>query len=558
MRQAGSDYLREEGRCRGARPRVKAVLFPYELDYGLAPGSGEFIRTAYGGEPGKLVMGDGYLTSGSWTSPVVQSFSTYLDEAVPSWDEPSGHMEVEIRLRTGETPEGVAQAAFALLALGQDLGLAAYFQVKVDLNETIRAWALDDPGEADEFTAYAVDQAPDGGFESYASDGPGCLAGFSLAGRLTLPEGEIIDPGGLRVELARDFSELRTADHVLVLDNRVGQWLNRAENAYLLEPDWTRKQVALSHGWESADGTVAWQLLYQGVAQRLAGMAHAWRQPHRVRLESQDEIAAGLKQKIGAPAATGERRPFMRGAYLAQGELIRVVEAAVSETARTGSGNATLQLLGTYRGDYLQAYLLEAETGGEVGNATFRWSRNQGQSWQKTNLVTAGADDPVELEEGLSVYWESGLGSDLVAGDRWTFTAFPPVYHYQVFGAPFEVITAVYLSGEEDDDRVTKDATTGLIQVSGRNASVSARVVKDYTTHPVDMVADILAEEGLEAAIHQDSFALAKSLTPEYALGVSFENVTAAQAIREIVRRCLYDLWIDFGVIKIGAYLGEA
>ena len=69
MRQAGADYLREETRCRGARPRVKAALFPYELDYGLAPGSGEFIRTAYGGEPGKLAMGDGYVTSGSWTSP---------------------------------------------------------------------------------------------------------------------------------------------------------------------------------------------------------------------------------------------------------------------------------------------------------------------------------------------------------------------------------------------------------------------------------------------------------------------------------------------------------
>ena len=118
MRQAGADYLREEGRCRGARPRVKAVLFPYGLDYGLAPGSGEFIQTAYGGEPGKLVMGDGYLTSGSWTSPVVQSFSPYLDEAVPSWEEPAGHMDVEIRLRTGETPAGVAQAAFTLLTLG--------------------------------------------------------------------------------------------------------------------------------------------------------------------------------------------------------------------------------------------------------------------------------------------------------------------------------------------------------------------------------------------------------------------------------------------------------
>ena len=558
MRQAGEDYLREETRCRGARPRVKAVLFPYELDYGLAPGSGEFIQTAYGGEPGKLVMGDGYITSGSWTSPVVQSFSPYLDEAVASWEEPAGHMDVEIRLRTGETPAGVAQAAFTLLTSGQDLSMAPYFQVKVDFGETIRAWGLDDPGEADEFTAYAVDQSPDGGFESYASDGPGCLTGFTLAGRLTLPEREIIDPGGVRVELAQDFSELRTGDNVLVLDNRVGQWLNRAENAYLNEPDWTRKQLALYHGWELADSTVAWQLLYQGVMQRLSGMADGWRQPHRVRLESQDGVAAGLKQKIGVPADTGERRPFMRGTYLAGGELTQVVEATVGEITLTGSGSAGLNLLGTYRGDYLQDYLLEAETSGEVGSATFRWSLDQGQSWQKSELVAAGPNKPVGLDEGLSVYWESGLGADLVAGDRWTFTATPPIYHYQVFGAPFEAITAVSLSGEEDDDRVTKDATTGLIQVSGKNASVSARVVKDHTTHPVDMVADILAEVGLNQAIDQDSFALAKSLTPEYVIGISFENLTAAQAIREIVRRCLYDLWIDFGEIKIRAYLGEA
>jgi hypothetical protein len=558
MRQAGADFLQEEGRGRGARPRVKAVLSPFELDYGLAPGSGEFSQTAYGGEPGKLVMGDGYYTSGSWTSPVVQTFSPYLDEAVPTWEEPAGHMDVEVRLRTGETPESLAQAAFALLVSGQAIALAPYFQVQVDFAETIRAWALDDPGEADEFTAYAVDQAPDEGFESYAADGPGCLIGFRLAGRLTLPEREIIDPGGMRVDLARDFSELRTGDNVLVLDNRMGQWLNRAENSYLQEPDWTRKQLSLYHGWELADGTVSWQLLYQGVVQRLAGMAHGWRQPHRVRLESQDGVAAGLKQMIGAPADTGERRPFMRGTYLARGELTRVIEAAIGEIEWTGSGSATLKLLGSYRGDYLQNYLLEVETSGEVGSASFRWSHNQGQSWQKTGLATAGADDLVELEEGLSVYWESGVGTDLVAGDRWTFTASPPIYHYQIFGAPFEAITTVYLAGEEDNDRVTAETGTGLIQVIGKNASLSARVVKDHTTHPVDMVADILEEVGLGQAIHQDSFALAKSLTPEYVFGVRFEKVTAAQAIREIVRRGLYDLWIDFGEIKMRAYLGEA
>ncbi len=176
MRQAGAAYLQEEVRYRGSKPRVKAVLSPFELDYGLAPGCGEFVQTAYGGEPGNLMMGDGYYTSGSWTSPVIQAFSPYLDEAAPSWETPTGHMDVEIGFRAAATPNGVTQEAFAPLAPGQDISLAQYFQVNVNFQETIRAWGLDSTGQVDNFSAYAADQAPDGGFESYASDGPGCLA----------------------------------------------------------------------------------------------------------------------------------------------------------------------------------------------------------------------------------------------------------------------------------------------------------------------------------------------------------------------------------------------
>ena len=58
-----------------------------------------------------------------------------------------------------------------------------------------------------------------------------------------------------------------------------------------------------------------------------------------------------------------------------------------------------------------------------------------------------------------------------------------------------------------------------------------------------------LAREGLELLARAD---------PELeVIGLCPDGRTAAQAIREIVRRCLYDLWIDFGEIKIRAYLGE-
>ena len=213
----------------------------------------------------------------------------------------------------------------------------------------------------------------------------------------------------------------------------------------------------------------------------------------------------------------------MRGTYLARGELIRVVEAAVSEITRTGSGSATVQLLGTYRGDYLQDYLLEAETSGEVGSATFRWSHDQGQSWQKAGWSGAGRMDrwiwrkacrSIGRRDWGRTWWR-GTAGPLRRLRRFTTT--------RSFGAPFEAITAVYLSRGRRRRPGDTDAGTGLIQVSGKNASVSARVVKDHTTHPVDMVADILAEVGLDQAIDQDSFALAKSLTPEYAIGVRFE-----------------------------------
>lgn len=559
MRQAGTDYLQEEARFRGARPRVKAVLYPFELEYGLAPGSGEYLNTDYGGESGNLAVAAGYFTAASWTSPVVAGFSPYLSAVAASWEDQAAQMDVQVWLRSGETAAAVAAAPYTLLTSGLEATVAPYFQVRVEFDQQIRAWAVDEPGEADEFTAYGVDAAPDGGYESYgvAGESPGYLANLSLEGSLCLPESEVIDPGTVGVELARDFSELRTGSHVLVLDHRRGQWLNRAASGYLPGPDDARKQVKLYQGWELPSGEVAWQLLYHGTWQRLTGMAHSWQEPHQARLESQDWVTSRLQQKVGAPTAAGERRPFLRGTYRARAGLTEVSPAAVSEPVLAGTGTGTMKVVGTYHGDETQEYLVEVQSGGEVGSAICRWSLNNGQSWEDSGFTSAGADGPVQLDSGLAVYWESGLGVDLVAGDRWTFSATPPIYRYQVYGAPFAAINAVYLSDAETVDGLSFDPVTGVILVSGRNAAVEARVTKDSTSHPVDILADLLAEVGVSEAIDQDAFALAKGLTPEYAIGVCFEDITAAQAVREIVRRCLYDLWVDFGEIKIRAYLGS-
>jgi len=524
MRTSSNEYLQEEIQTRGARPRVKAVLSPFDLDYGLAAGSGEFIHTAYGGEPGKVLVEEGYATA-SWTSPVLHTFSPYLNLVAAFWDNQAGQMEARVSLRTAASAGEVGNASYLSLSQGAEYALLPYFQVTV------------------EFTGEA--------------ESPGYLANLRFEGRLSLSEGEILDPGAVGVDLARDFSELRAGDHTLLLDNRLGQWLAGGENFYLLGLTWRQKRLALYHGWELPGGQVEWQLVYQGELERLANMAHSWSGEHRVSLESRDWLAARLQTPLGAPSLDGVGQPFMRGPYRAGAELTETIAAQVGEPVKSGSGSAVLKLTGTYRGEFVQDYLLQAESSGEVGAAAFRWSVNQGQSWRATGRTTAGPENPVELDNGLAVYWESGSGTDLDSGDRWTFTAQPPVYHYQVYGGPFAAMTAVYLNGAETQDRVSASPETGLITCTGRSAQVEARVIKDATTHPVDIIADILAAVGLGEAMQPETFDLAKSLTPSYAVGVCFENIPAAQALREILKRCLYDFWVDFGEIRIRAYLGE-
>ena len=138
MRTASSEYLQEETRQRGARPRVKAVLSPFDLDYGLAPGSGEFINTAYGGEPGKLVLDEGYYPTASWTTPILHTYSPYLNLVAASWDDGAGRMEAQVSLRTAATLGEVGAAAYAAITPGTEYPLLPYFQVRVDFQESKR------------------------------------------------------------------------------------------------------------------------------------------------------------------------------------------------------------------------------------------------------------------------------------------------------------------------------------------------------------------------------------------------------------------------------------
>lgn len=96
---------------------------------------------------------------------------------------------------------------------------------------------------------------------------------------------------------------------------------------------------------------------------------------------------------------------------------------------KIGSGSATLVLLGDYAKQEKRQFVVEVETTGEVGAATFRWSKNGGLTWEADGLLSGDRQHPVTLEEELAVAWESGNGSDLVAGDYWRFWGGEPAIH---------------------------------------------------------------------------------------------------------------------------------
>ncbi len=101
----------------------------------------------------------------------------------------------------------------------------------------------------------------------------------------------------------------------------------------------------------------------------------------------------------------------------------------IHNVTKVGSGAATLVILGDYTGEAKQRFVIQIESGGEVGQATFRWSRDGGGTFAGRGVVTGDRQHPVALGGGVQVCWEGGGGAGLVAGDYWTFWVGEPEEH---------------------------------------------------------------------------------------------------------------------------------
>jgi hypothetical protein len=365
---------------------------------------------------------------------------------------------------------------------------------------------------------------------------------------------EIINPGKLFSAIPRNFQSLQTASHVLAVNNRAAAFIPSATTC----PGAAADEIKIEQGFKLADNSVSWLTLFTGRINRTHS-PHAWKSAHNAIIESSSIIAEKLQTKIGTPASDGTRQPFMHGTYLANAELEETTDPAISEIVKTGTGTGTLQVLGVddYSGNEDLNIRVKAESTGEIGTATFKWSLDGGQTWEKTGILSQNITLPVTLTNRIKVYWIAGTGNDLVANDYWDFTISAQVYKYVIPGFPFSSIPSVYNNAVEIFIGFTCSPTTGEILLTGSSGRLRARTIKDELTHPVDVIEDILTEVGLSTYINALSFAAAKEITLPYNIGTRFENVTAAKAIQLITQACLFFFWIDADEIYLYAYTGE-
>lgn len=85
-------------------------------------------------------------------------------------------------------------------------------------------------------------------------------------------------------------------------------------------------------------------------------------------------------------------------------------------------GSATVQNGGLYSASEDLGYVVEIDSvagGKEVGQATFKWSDDDGVSWSETGVTTqAGA---YLMSNGVTVQFASGTGDDFEVGDKWSW-----------------------------------------------------------------------------------------------------------------------------------------
>lgn len=100
------------------------------------------------------------------------------------------------------------------------------------------------------------------------------------------------------------------------------------------------------------------------------------------------------------------------------------METAGGGSSNYNAGTGSVITSGTYTGTANARYIVVIDGAGAVGTATFKWSRDNGETWQGTGVTTSAV--PIPLEKGMKIAFPGdGAASDFAVNDEWVFYVGP-------------------------------------------------------------------------------------------------------------------------------------
>lgn len=165
----------------------------------------------------------------------------------------------------------------------------------------------------------------------------------------------------------------------------------------------------------------------------------------------------------------------------------------ISNPQKEGSGSGTVVLAGDFTGTADLDYVILISLAGEVGVAKFDWSDDGGVTWDVTAVLTATT--AVALNNGITVAFVGGSGTDFVLNDVFRFKAFLPFGKAKMIDRDRDTewrsasdvsaainVVADFTSAKQVDVLAILDhnlSSGATIRIQGSSAS-------DFSTTPVD------------------------------------------------------------------------
>lgn len=357
MLAAGAEYLAYEAMARGAMPVVRASFLPFYqsngIDANINSGECNFVP------PDRIQFHYHGLDGGCITDVMEAKMQVASTPVSVAWDYNYPGYDVTLYFRTSSEAFALFDSSPSYVAVnqGDTLDLQAYYQFALIIFG-YRAWAVDAIGDADTFSAYAVDSDSDT-YKSYAAhehvpgDRFSYIENLEVVGEFVTIQ-DIEQAGSVSMEVPVDFGDLVAGSHSgLLLTNRQGSFVgdvwtpapayspNMASFFLADQPDWQQIMLKIELGWDKSgyfragfledewlsDSYTDFVTLFLGRVKKWGPINRAvdeggMAQPNTVEVYAEDFIADCLNRRIALPSEDGTPNPVIFGEFLKDAEPI--------------------------------------------------------------------------------------------------------------------------------------------------------------------------------------------------------------------------------------------